>query len=200
MIELLPLHESNLHYIAAWNEGKGLDFLRQWAGPSAYSYPLTEEQLKTRLEYSKRRQSDFVMYEIILDRKTMIGTVELFAIDRETLRATMGRFLISEEYRDKGYGQETIKALFRLAKDHYKIEELRLNVFEFNVAAQKCYEKAGFVFDSLKLDPQNPKWNLYIYVAELYAIDIETGQRMLPELAPDYIPDGEEPPLDIYTF
>ncbi len=200
MIELLPLHESSLHYIVAWNEGKDIDFLRQWAGPSAYSYPLTEEQLKTRLDYSKRRQSDFAMYEIILDRETMIGTVELFAIDRETLRATMGRFLLGEEYRGKGYGQEAIKALFRIAKDYYKIEELRLNVFEYNVAAQKCYEKAGFVFESFKQDPQNPKWNLYSYVAELYAIDIETGKRTLPELAPEYIPDVEEAPPDIYTF
>ncbi|SDN68600.1 GNAT family N-acetyltransferase [Acetanaerobacterium elongatum] len=199
MIELLPLQEENLHYIVEWNNDKGSNFLCQWAGPSAYSYPITEQQIKTRLEYSKRKQSDFKMYQIMLDHNTMIGTVELFNIEKHALRATMGRFLLAEEYRGKGYGQQAIKAVFRIAKNLLGLEELRLNVFEYNIAAQKCYEKSGFVFDSIREDPKNPKWNLYSYVIELYAIDIETGKRLLPDVQPEYKPEQDEPPLDIYT-
>lgn len=199
MIELLPLEEDNLHTIVEWNNDKGSDFLCQWAGPSTYSYPITEQQIKTRLEYSKRKQSDYKMYQIVLDRNTMIGTIELFDIDKVALRATMGRFLLAEGYRGKGYGQQAIKAIFRIAKNLLGLEELRLNVYEFNIAAQKCYEKAGFAFEGIKEDAKNARWNRYSYGIELYAIDIETGRRVLPDLQPEYRPEPGEPPPDIYT-
>lgn len=191
MIELVALRENNLDKIVGYNRDKGGDFLHQWGGV-AYHYPLTEEQLRTRLALSGRKKSYFEMFEIILDKTEMIGTMELFNIDRETRRATMGRFLIAEEYRGRGYAGQALKAMFRIAKNLYHIEELRLNVYEFNVNAQHCYEKAGFVFESLTEDVKTPKWSFYTYLIELYALDIEAGKRILPDLQPDFIPDEEE--------
>lgn len=198
MIELLPMREGNLAKIVEWNKGKGADFLRQWSG-QAYYYPLTEEQLKNRLDYAARKESNVRMFEVILDKALMIGTMELFDIDKGTLRATMGRFLITEEYRGKGHGLPAIREMFKTAKERYHIEELRLHVFEFNIAAQHCYEKAGFVFESLTPNHQEPKWSGYTYLAELYAMDTETGTRTLPDLQPEYIPEKGEPLPDIYT-
>lgn len=193
MIELVPLRKQNYTKLVEYNKDKDADFLRQWAG-LGYHYPLTVEQLATRqtLSLQHKKNSDFITYEIILDKTYLIGTVELFHIDKKTLRATMGRFLLFDEYRGKGLGGETLRAVFRIAKNLYGIEELRLNVYEYNVSAQRCYEKAGFEFESLTEDPITPKWSSYCYVAELYAMDIETGERTLPDLTPELLPDDEE--------
>lgn len=193
MIELVPLRKQNFAKLVEYNRDKGPDFLHQWAG-LGYYYPLTEEQLAARyaLSLQEKKNSNFITFEIILEKTTFIGTIELFDIDKKTLRATMGRFLLFDEYRGKGLGGEVIRALFRIAKNLYNIEELRLNVYEFNIAAQRCYEKAGFVFESLTEDVNTPKWSFYTYVAELYAMDIETGERILPDLTPELLPDEEE--------
>ncbi len=193
MIELVPLRKQNYTKLVEYNKDKDADFLRQWAG-LGYHYPLTVEQLAARqaLSLQHKKNSDFITYEIILDKTYLIGTVELFHIDKKTLRATMGRFLLFDEYRGKGLGGETLRAVFRIAKNLYGIEELRLNVYEYNVSAQRCYEKAGFEFESLTEDPITPKWSSYCYVAELYAMDIETGERTLPDLTPELLPDDEE--------
>ncbi len=191
MITLVPLREKNIEKIVAWNQDKGADFLRQWAG-LGYHYPLSVRQVTTRLTLSKRKNADYAIFEVILDNTLMIGTMELLDIDRKTLRATMGRFLLCDEYRGRGYGTNTVRAMFRVAKNLYHIEELRLNVYEYNIPAQRCYEKAGFVFESLTEDVVTPKWSRYTYLAELYALDIESGERVLPELAPELLPDKEE--------
>ncbi len=193
MIELVPLRKQNYEKLVQYNEDKGADFLRQWSG-LGYHYPLTVEQLTARqvLSLQYKKNSDFITYEIILDKTYFIGTVELFHLDKKTLRATMGRFLLFDAYRGKGLGGEVLRAVFRIAKNLYGIEELRLNVYEYNVSAQRCYEKAGFAFESLTEDAVTPKWSSYCYVAELYAMDIETGERTLPDLTPELLPDDEE--------
>ncbi len=193
MVELVPLRKQNYAKLVEYNKDKGADFLRQWSG-LGYHYPLTVEQLSARqaLSLQHKKNSDFITYEIILDKTYFIGTVELFHIDKKTLRATMGRFLLFDAYRGKGLGGEVLRAVFRIAKNLYGIEELRLNVYEYNVSAQRCYEKAGFEFESLTEDAITPKWSSYCYVAELYAMDIETGERILPALTPELLPDDEE--------
>ncbi len=193
MVELVPLRKQNYAKLVEYNKDKGADFLRQWSG-LGYHYPLTVEQLTARqaLSLQVKKNSDFITYEIILDKTYFIGTVELFHIDKKTLRATMGRFLLFDAYRGKGLGGEVLRAVFRIAKNLYGIEELRLNVYEYNVSAQRCYEKAGFEFESLTEDAVTPKWSSYCYVAELYAMDIETGERTLPDLTPELLPDDEE--------
>lgn len=186
MLELIPLRNDNFAKLVEYHKQKDADFLKQWSG-LGYYHPLTERQLSDRhkLSLQCKKNSDFITFEIILDKTLFIGTIELFHMDRSTLRATMGRFLLFDEYRGKGYAQQALRALFRIAKNLYGIEELRLNVYEYNVSAQKCYEKAGFVFESLTEDIHTPKWSYYTYLAELYAMDIETGERLLPELTPD---------------
>ncbi len=193
MVKLVPLRKENYAKLVEYNKDKGADFLRQWSG-LGYHYPLTVEQLAARqaLSLQFKKISDFITYEIILDKTYFIGTVELFHIDKKTLRATMGRFLLFDAYRGKGLGGEVLRAVFRIAKNLYGIEELRLNVYEYNVSAQRCYEKAGFEFESLTEDTATPKWSSYCYVAELYAMDIETGERTLPDLTPELLPDEDE--------
>jgi hypothetical protein len=56
------------------------------------------------------------MYQIMLDHNTMIGTVELFNIEKHALRATMGRFLLARNTAER-LRAAGIKAVFRIAKN-----------------------------------------------------------------------------------
>ena len=145
MVCLEYLEEKDFTSVVEWNRDTTADFLYQWAG-RGYEFPLTEEKVRQRfLDGANREGSDTFIYRIIL-RETgeMIGTVELFKIDRTTGEATVGRFLLDSRHRGKGYGQQALKALVDLAFGELGLKKLYLAVFDFNLSAIACYEKVGF--------------------------------------------------------
>ena len=181
MVGLRMLEQKDFAALVQWNKDKGADFLTQWSGGTAYYYPLRETQLATRLDYSKRKHSDFHMFAVENDGE-LVGAVEIFNINMEDKTATMGRFILREDCRGKGIGCEAVKAVCHTAKKSYLVEVLYLYVYEYNISAQKCYEKAGFELDEIIPNEQNLKWTRYRYIIELYAYDTETWQRTIPQV------------------
>lgn len=60
-------------------------------------------------------------------------------------RSGFVRFImVDNTSRGKGYGTEMLKELQRFAYENTGVSSVRLNVFDVNAAARKCYEKAGF--------------------------------------------------------
>ncbi|MCM1990732.1 GNAT family N-acetyltransferase [Oceanirhabdus seepicola] len=160
MIKLISLEKKDIINIIDWNKDKDADFLMQWAG-RYYTYPITEEQIITRLE-NKNSKSDINIYKIVLDKTNeMIGTVELFFPENNPDIAVIGRFLIEEAFRGNGYGEEALKETVNKAFDKFGFNKVVLGVFEFNKNAIKCYEKVGFIKDKLREDVNNPKFNSY---------------------------------------
>ena len=140
MIEILPLEKADAERIVAWNAGTSADFLVQWTG-RGYEYPLTADQITSRID--AQSSCDYLLYKIVLNNE-MIGTIELMAIDKAAKRARIGRFLLDPALAGKGYGTAALKAFVRKAQDALGIEKLSLSVFDYNHAAIRCYEKAGF--------------------------------------------------------
>ncbi len=140
MICITPLGKKDVSSIVAWNEGKGADFLTQWAG-RGYRYPLTEEQITERL--IPNPGTDFKIYGIILDGK-IIGTIELMKIDFAKKRAAIGHFLVDPVKTGKGYGTAALRLFVKNVFTELPVNTLELNVFNFNKAAILCYQKAGF--------------------------------------------------------
>ena len=58
--------------------------------------------------------------------------------------ATLGIFIGDNKERNKGYGKETIKLLLDFGFNYLNLNEINLDVMEFNKRAIKCYEKVGF--------------------------------------------------------
>lgn len=129
---------SDCEFIVKANEGKSEDFLHQWAGPS-YDFPITIEQIKERLVDSI--YTKFFTAEI---NGETIGTVELGFINYKKMECRICRFLIGEEYRNKGYGSQISNYLIDYAFNELKMERVLLNVSPSNSSAIKCYEKVGF--------------------------------------------------------
>lgn len=119
------------------------EILMQFAGP-AFHFPLTHEQLSESLNDEKRLS--FVVVEDSTNEA--IGHAEIYKADNS---AFFGRLLIGDEQRrGKGTGLSVVSALLRIAFDDLNYSLAELNVFDWNVAAIRCYQKAGFVLNPEK--------------------------------------------------
>ena len=155
MLELKPISEYDFQTIVDWNNGKDKDYLNQWAGPKVYHYPITIDQIK---EHNKNLDSKIFM---IFDKKIPIGSVELDKINKKNLSAHISRFIICDEYLNKGYGTMALKELVKNAFLDLGFIRLTLSVFCYNIGAIRCYEKVGFLVKEYHKN-EDVKWNFYI--------------------------------------
>jgi len=137
MISLQPFNKTNFSQLIAWVADE--EALMQFAGPS-FSFPLTTEQLETSLAGTNR-----LAYNVIhLPDQSIIGHAEIYFPDNET--AILCRILIGDiKYRGKGTGLKIVRQLLNISFTRPGIEIASLHVFDWNLAAIKCYTKAGFV-------------------------------------------------------
>jgi RimJ/RimL family protein N-acetyltransferase len=118
---------------------KDKSFLLQFAG-AGYTYPLTSDQLKINLEDRSFRLFKFTN----TSDNTTLGYCQLTRIDLEKKKASIGRVLICDEFRGKGYSLLMIEQLLSYAKTLLGPGKLSLRVFDFNKPALQCYLKLGF--------------------------------------------------------
>jgi RimJ/RimL family protein N-acetyltransferase len=138
-------------------------FLLQWAGPK-YTYPLDARQLGETMEKTAGEKPAFRVFKAVLaDRLETAGHIQLMKINYETRSCALGRVLIFQKFRGNGIGEKMVKACVRIAFDELNLKEIRLGVFDFNVAAIGLYKKIGF--SKFRVDDgvrgfQNERWNL----------------------------------------
>ena len=137
-----------------WNDEKDEEFLFQWAGHKAYTYPISVSQIKSRIESGAR------IFTINLDGN-IVGSVELDKVDLDNSTANACWFIICENMKNKGIGESALNALIKIAFDKMRINKLTLGVFAFNIGAIRCYEKCGFLVKEY-FEGEDPKWNGYI--------------------------------------
>lgn len=136
MIKLEPFTKANFQRLISWIEDK--ESLIGFAGGS-FDYPLTVDQLEQYL--TDKRKTIFRVRET--ESEKIIGHAEIFRVEEKMVR--LCRVLIGEkEFRGRGLGQEIIRELTELSFQTSEIEVVELNVYERNISAIKCYEKAGF--------------------------------------------------------
>lgn len=141
MISLQPFNTNDYDQLISWIDSAEL--LMQFAGP-AFSFPLTHEQLDKSLN-DKRRTAFKAVDE---NNKAAIGHAEIYLAND---CAYLGRILIGDPtQRSKGIGQATVAQLLHIAFDEKNQTLVALNVFDWNVAAVKCYEKIGFTINPHK--------------------------------------------------
>ncbi len=160
MINVELIKPEDCQYIVDWNKDKDEDFLFQWAGLKAYSYPITLEQVGKRIN-----MEGISIYKII-EGDEIIGTVELNSLNTEELSIKVSRFLIKKDKRGKGYGKQILEIVADKVFHEMNFKKLTLNVYKFNIGAIKCYEKAGFIVDTLNQNLRSPKWDSYVMILE----------------------------------
>lgn len=132
--------EKDIEFIASCLKDKTEKFLNQCGyGRRFFTAPITSEQI---LNFQKSRTGSSLFFTILND-DLMIGSLELIIYEDEE-KCTVARFLISDEYRFKGFGTETLKLLTKYVFEELSLKKITLGVFDFNESAFKCYKKAGF--------------------------------------------------------
>ena len=151
MIPLQKFEKSDVKQLISWIDSPA--FLLQWAG-SAFQFPLTEEQLESYIENANKEESDVYIYKVLnLETGKVIGHISLGRVDRKHRSARIGKVLVGDrDMRGKGIGGQMIAAVLKIAFDELKLHRVSLGVFDFNIGAIACYEKAGFVKEGLLRD------------------------------------------------
>ena len=144
MIQLRYFTEDDFELLHTWVNH--YPFIHQWAGHS-FHYPLSDEQLRDYLEDANCEGASKFIYSAIDEQtKEVIGHISIGRIDRENEIARIGRVLIGDsKYAGKGIGTEMVRQCARIIFEDLGLNRASLGVFDFNKAAIRSYEKAGFV-------------------------------------------------------
>lgn len=135
-IKLEKFDPSDFNRLISWVQNE--NELLQFAGP-IFQFPLDQKQLTGYIN-----RNDLDAFKVVdIDSQEVIGHCEL-NYSQESPRIC--RVIIgNSSYRGKGYGQAIIEALSAYAFKNPLVNEITLNVFAWNTAAVKCYEKCGFM-------------------------------------------------------
>ena len=159
MIKLRIFNKKDIDKLISWITDKELCF--QFAGHQ-FSYPLTEQQLLSSIE---KMNNDIYLkvYSVFSENgDELFGHVEL-RMDKNNNSGRVGKVIISEEYRNKGYGTQLIKEILKVGFVKYSLHRIDLVVFDFNKSAIRSYKNAGFKEEGLLRDSRkinNEYWSL----------------------------------------
>ena len=138
MIELKPLQPSDFDTFKSWITNR--DQLFQFAGP-ILDYPVTDKQLLVYTNDPRRK----VFKVNLKESGEMVGNAEL---NFEQNLPRLSRILIGNPaHRNKGLGKQVINELLSRLFIEEDYEQADLNVFDWNVTAIRCYERAGFIIN-----------------------------------------------------
>jgi RimJ/RimL family protein N-acetyltransferase len=105
---------------------------------------MTERQFRAHLKESKTPLPILYPFALV-DRGRIVGYCELSHHRRDSSSAMLSRVIVAPRRRGKGYGTLLIRETFRFGFVELGLNRIGLGVFDFNEAAIKCYERAGFV-------------------------------------------------------
>ena len=152
MIKLKPFTENDFDILKSWIHSE--EELIQFAGP-IFSYPLTNEQLRNYI-----KMPDKVPLKVVLNStKETIGHCEL---NFENGNNRLSRILVgNKELRGQKIGEQIVRNMVDLLFLDQTINEVDLNVFDWNKGAIKCYEKVGFKINQNNSDKMTVNGNIW---------------------------------------
>ena len=198
MITIRPLTVDDAEIIVGFNENTSEDFFNQWGGGRFYKYPLTKEQIIERMQNTENTR----YFAALLDG-TVIGMAELDFINWDEKICFVCRFILGEEYRNKGYGVKFLNLLCNHAADELGMKKVKLGVFDFNAGAYKCYLKAGFKVIGEAVRPNGWKAIEMEYTPLLYRKATVTDIELLTTARVEFFGDihknlTDEEKIEIY--
>jgi len=164
MIKLEYFDREDFQQLIEWMNSEHL--ITNWAG-SLFKYPLTEDSLDWYIEDTNNiKSSDSFIYKAVSTAtgKT-VGHISLGSISDKNKSARISRVLVGNTAeRGKGVCTGMIKAILKIGFEDLQLHRISLGVYDFNIAAIRCYEKCGFVKEGLMRDvlryADNTYWNL----------------------------------------
>ena len=94
--------------------------------------------------FQNPKEGDYILSIVRLEDDKLIGTIGLHNIDHINRRATLGIFIGDKSVRNKGIGTEAIRLILEYGFKYLNLNNINLDVMEFNERAIACYKKCGF--------------------------------------------------------
>lgn len=85
-----------------------------------------------------------VFFIVRLEDNKVIGSIGLHEIDKTSRTSTFGIFIGEKSGRNKGFGTEAVRLILDYGFNYLNLNNIKLDVMEFNERAVACYKKCGF--------------------------------------------------------
>jgi len=134
-IRLTALKKEDAADMAAWYADA--EFMRLF--DAATAFPISEEQLASRIEEWHKSETRFVFGLRSRKDERLIG---IAGLDEVSWRNRVGWLEIGLGRRHwrQGYGREALRLILGYAFDELDLHKVQLTVFSYNRAAQRLYE------------------------------------------------------------
>ncbi len=106
-------------------------------------FPKTFEDHSSFFQSISAKKEDFFFGIFEKYTNELIGTCAVFSINWQNSTCFVG-ISIGEQWQGKGLGTDAMKTLIDFIFNYIAINKIKLQVFSFNTAAIRSYEKCGF--------------------------------------------------------
>ena len=142
-VYLRPAEKSDVPTFVRWFADAEMSGFLGMRAP--FSEAMEEQWFARMVEQQGKEHYHFVMCR--LDDTQPIGTISLFQIDAINGSAGVGIAIGEKPLWGNGYGTDAMNALLDFGFGQLRLERIWLEVYDFNVRAQRSYEKAGYVVE-----------------------------------------------------
>jgi len=152
MIILQDFGREDFDQLIGWLNNE--DLLMNWSG-ALFKYPLTHESLEWYITDTNNAEDPSAYVYKAVDSETgeTVGHISLGGISEKNNSARISRVLVGEgSHRGKGYCTDMVKEIIAIGFEKLKLHRISLGVYDTNISAVKCYEKAGFIKEGVFRD------------------------------------------------
>jgi RimJ/RimL family protein N-acetyltransferase len=118
------------------------DALKTYRGSAPMPLPIDVEKHLRESDANRRKEYDWVIEKS--DDQTFLGSCGYSEIDWQSSHAQIGLF-VAKPWRNQGFGGEAVQLLVSYMFQQMNLHKVELNVFAFNPAAVRLYERIGFI-------------------------------------------------------
>lgn len=141
------IEDKDFEYLAKWIDDEKIHAL--WCA-NLMPYPITKENLHSFLEKKAMEWTDSA-YVATEDNGKVTGFF-CYSVNVDDNSGFLKLIVVDREKRGVGYGKKMLQLALKYAFEITGVESVRVNVFDRNAAAKHCYEKIGFVEESISKD------------------------------------------------
>jgi RimJ/RimL family protein N-acetyltransferase len=159
-------HDQDPQVEATWTQD--LSYLRMLQLEPAF--PLSAARIKKKYEKIEKMQEEkrrvFHFQIRTLDEERLLGFCQLYHIEWPHGTAWIQIGIGSPSDRGQGYGSEAISMLLRIAYMEMNLNHLGADIYEYNPAGRRLFEKYGFVREVCRrqaIQRDGRIWDEYIY-------------------------------------
>ena len=148
-------------FIRPYNKAKDFTYINSWItdarthalwSANRFSFPLEQDDFHEFLAKNEAEWGDcgYVFMDDTTTRQPVGFCV--FSVN-ESDNSGFLKFIVADaSKRGQGLGTRMIQTFMKYAFEMVGVESVKLNVFDVNEGAKRCYEKAGFVVESTAPD------------------------------------------------